>query len=156
MAILGTAMYLLWSYIGLRQEDAKYFVPLVIAYAYFERSSNILGALCRAAERPDEFAIGRLTNGVTTIVVAIVLVGILRGGVGAALLALVAGYAVSTLTYMSFRRAPAMRWPIDWVELKRCLAFAIPIMTNQVLLWLRQPPGHSCTTDVVVGSWLFR
>jgi O-antigen/teichoic acid export membrane protein len=140
LPLIGIVLFFLWDLAGIGRAQIWYFVPLLLAVSYFERSTEVLAAICRAVERPDLFSAGNMAQSITTIAAGVLLVVVLHGGVVGALLAVLIGRVASSWVYHLVLKRGISLVPArtDWRELRACLNFGLPILPIRIAAWLRQ------------------
>ena len=139
LPVVGAILYFFWDQLGVRFTQAWIFVPALLLIAYFGRAVDMLATICRAIERPGYFAAGQIAQALTMTLAGLVLVFVLRLGIGGALLAMLIGYGAALLTYealllnvFGIRRAR-----FDWMTTKTSLAFGLPLVPDQIASWAR-------------------
>ena len=148
---IGLALYLMWDLAGIGRALIWYFLPILLGVSYFDRSSEILAAICRAIERPDFHAIGRTMQGLASIAAGVVLVVVFDGGVVGAMVGLLVSRSVASVAYL-FLLSKTIAFGskgAGWAELRGCLAFGLPLVPNQIAAWLRQPALRPLLAHIV-------
>jgi O-antigen/teichoic acid export membrane protein len=140
LPLVGVALYFIWPLVGMSVKLVLATIAILLSISYFERSGELLGAVCRATEKPSYFLIGRVANAVANILAAVVIVLMLHGGVTGALLARLVGCFV---LWVTFHLIMAMKLGIGggrlrWPELRACLSFGLPFVPTRLAGWAQR------------------
>jgi O-antigen/teichoic acid export membrane protein len=138
--VLAGLVYLCWRHIGAGASVAIDVLCLT-AISYFDRSSEILAAVCRAMEKPGLYALGRYVQGAVTITAGIVFVVIFHGGALGAMAGMAVGRAATAWSYrlaLTSSLGPACA-KTNWADMRACLSYGLPFVPQRVLVWLREP-----------------
>jgi O-antigen/teichoic acid export membrane protein len=125
-------IYALWHTLGI--------ILVLLLITYFERLTEMLGAICRAIEVPWLFVMGRAVNCSGTLVMALIIVAGLHGGVLGALLARLAGTFIAIVVYhiAMARKQGIARGRFSWPLMNASLKFGLPLLPNRFALWTQQ------------------
>ena len=134
---IGAILYLFWRTVGV---GLPIYIFFLLAIAFFDRASAMLGTICRAMEKPLFYSAGVIAYSAATLGGAFVLVYLCHFGIVGALLAALAGRIASWLAYFVVvrRKLGVGHGGFDWPELRACLAFGLPLLVNRVANWGRQ------------------
>lgn len=137
LAVAGVVLYLLWPYLNAGSPKT---VVALLAIAFFDRSSNALAIVCRAMEKPVDFAVGAVVQSLATLASAFVFVYLLRYGIYGVLLTALLGRVASWLFYSAVvrRRFLIGGGAFVWSDLRACLSFGLPLFVNRAAGWGRQ------------------
>ena len=137
--VLALILYFTRTALGL-EEIRRLLVVIVVLAALFERSSDLMGVICQAMERPGCFAIGRVAQAAASLVAGYLLVFVFDTGVMGGIIALMLGKLASALVYqwlLVTRLGVVLRKP-DWPAVRSALSFGIPIMITRSAAWSRR------------------
>ena len=140
LPLVGAALYFIWPLVGMSVKLVLATIAVLLSISFFERSGELLGTVCRATEKPSYFLIGRVANGVATMLAAVVIVLMLHGGVIGALLARLFGGFVLWLAYhvLMAMKLGIGRGRFRWSELRACLSFGLPIVPTRLAGWAQR------------------
>ncbi|CAN5459863.1 hypothetical protein BH09PSE4_BH09PSE4_15940 [soil metagenome] len=140
LPVVALAMFVAWDFAGIGRAQIGYFLPILLATCYFDRTSEMLAAICNTLDRPVDYAVGRIARGAATVAAAILFVVILHWGVVGAMLAPLFGTiaAASTYHFLLARGIGLGPGRANWTELRANLRFGLPLVPNRVSAWLRQ------------------
>jgi len=132
-------LYFSWPLLHIGNDGRALFLVLILFAAFFDRSCQILGTVCRALDRPGAFAAGRAVQAVATIAGALALVTVFHFGLVGALAANLMGKFVSAVSYeLLLISSLGLRRPrLVWEDTNACLVFGLPLVPNQLLAWGR-------------------
>jgi O-antigen/teichoic acid export membrane protein len=158
--VMGGMLYLTMGLLGVG--DLQWPLICVIALIpFFDRTSDLLGTVCQAMERPDLYAIGRAVQALMSLVAGYILVFSLHGGVLGAFAAIAIAKAASAVIYQYIavkKLQVTLRKP-DWVGVFASLGFGLPILVNRSATWARRLALRPLLTHVVpisaVGAFSF-
>jgi O-antigen/teichoic acid export membrane protein len=139
LPILAMVLYVSWDALGVRFSQKWAFIPALIAIAYVDRSEEVLATVCRALERHTDYALGRLTHGISLLVAGYIAVFELRLGVMGALIAWFSAECMAFMVYDALlRRGAGVSWiRPDWAELRSSLRFGLPLVPDRLAGWAR-------------------
>ena len=136
--ILGLLLYVFWDVLGVRFSQKWAFIPALLAIAYVDRSEEVLATVCRALERHTDYALGRLTHGISLLIVGYVVVFVLKLGVMGALIAWFVAECLALAVYEVLLRRSGIAWARpDWAQLRSSLRFGLPLVPDRLAGWAR-------------------
>ena len=140
LPLVGSALFLVWHFIGVGVSHAWLYIPLLLAIAYIDRTADILAAICRALEKPINFTMGRVVQTAAQIAAGYLLVFVFKIGVVGAYLAMLIGEISSWIFYeiVVVRRLGIKPARFNWPVMKACLTFGFPLVPTKVAGWGRQ------------------
>jgi O-antigen/teichoic acid export membrane protein len=139
LPVLGAGLFLTSGLIGRGPSYAPVYLLLVLAAAFFERSTEILSSVLRALDHSIYYAAGYAARLVVTVAAASVLVLWLNLGIVGALTTLLIGRMSSALVFQVVLR---LKFGIGgirfgWRETRQCLSFGLPLIPNRLAGWAR-------------------
>jgi len=139
LPIMALILYFLWDGLGVRFSQKWAFIPALLAIAYVDRSEEVLATVCRALERHTDYALGRLTHGISLLIVGYIAVFKLRLGVMGALIAWFVAECLALAAYeILLRRGSGIAWARpNWAELRSSLRFGLPLVPDRLAGWAR-------------------
>jgi O-antigen/teichoic acid export membrane protein len=137
--LVAACLYLGWNLLGIAVSPLWPFIVALVAVGFFDRSVEVLCAICRALERPDYFTAGRICQTIVTLASAYLLVVVLRFGLLGALAANAVGRAAASLCLqIILRRSSYTGGAFDWRIVKGCLLFGLPLVPARFGGWGKQ------------------
>ena len=139
LPLIGLVFYILWNWLYPDFSSSVFYILLLLGVSYFDRSTEMLGVLCRALERPLAFALGRIVQTLVTIIIAVGTVFVLDMHISGAFLALLGGRIGSSSTYYFLLRDKLVlhNARFDWHHMKEGLALGLPFVPSRLGNWAR-------------------
>jgi O-antigen/teichoic acid export membrane protein len=161
LPILALVLYVSWDALGVRFSQKWAFIPVLLAIAYMDRSEDVLATACRALERHTDYALGRVTHGISLLIGGYMAVFVLKLGVMGALIAWLGAECMAFIVYHALlRRASGVGWAHpDWAQLHSSLRFGLPLVPDRLAGWARllaiRPILAHAVPAVAVGLFSF-
>lgn len=114
-------------------------VVVIVLAALFDRTSEAMGVVCQALERPGDYIAGRIAQALVSMVAGYLMVFQAGWGVPGAFVGIMAGKLASTVAYqrMLSRLGVTLQKP-DWKAMRDCLSFGIPVVITRSAAWSRR------------------